>query len=182
MRVTGGRYAGRRLTSPSRAIRPAMDRMRESVFAVLGPLDGMTVLDLFSGSGSIAVEAASRGAELVHMVERDAGKRRYIEQNLAWVEEECRIFITPVERFLKRPAQSYDVVFADPPFAYPFKADLLRRIVAGGAAAEDSRIVIHYPSPEELPESVAGNTRIANRTDDRRYGGSLVSIYDVSTS
>ena len=73
MRITGGAYCGRIIELPesSMEIRPAMDRMRESVFAILGDLTGLSFLDLFSGSGIIALEAASRGAHPVVCVERD---------------------------------------------------------------------------------------------------------------
>ncbi len=75
MRVTGGMYRGRRIDCPPGDIRPAMDRMRVSLFAVLGDLSGTSFLDLFSGSGVIGVEAASRGAAPVVLVERDARYR-----------------------------------------------------------------------------------------------------------
>ena len=67
MRITGGRYCGRKVIIPQGEleIRPAMDRMRESLFAILGPLDGISFCDLFSGSGCVGLEAASRGAKLV---------------------------------------------------------------------------------------------------------------------
>ena len=63
MRITGGTLCGRRIEMPDGIIRPAMDRMRESVFAILGDLSGRSFLDIFSGSGIIALEAASRGAD-----------------------------------------------------------------------------------------------------------------------
>jgi 16S rRNA (guanine966-N2)-methyltransferase len=62
MRVTGGIYRGRIVKCPKGVIRPAMDRMRESMFSVLGYMDGLSFLDVFSGSGMIGIEAASRGA------------------------------------------------------------------------------------------------------------------------
>ena len=71
MRITGGELKGRIIKCPDGIIRPAMDRMRESVFAVLGPLNGASFLDLFSGSGTIAIEAVSRGASSVELVEKD---------------------------------------------------------------------------------------------------------------
>ena len=76
MRITGGRYNGRTVKCPKGIIRPAMDRMRESMFSILGPMDGLSYLDLFSGSGSVGLEAASRegrtcpsGGERLHQEE-----------------------------------------------------------------------------------------------------------------
>ena len=82
MRITGGLYSGRRIVCPPGVIRPAMDRMRESVFAALGDLSGESFLDLYSGSGIIAIEAASRGASMVHLVESDRRKMPVLKQNL----------------------------------------------------------------------------------------------------
>ena len=65
MRITGGLYRGRGIKCPPGVIRPAMDRMRESLFAVLGNITGCSFLDLFSGSGIVGIEAASRGAASV---------------------------------------------------------------------------------------------------------------------
>ena len=78
MRITGGELKGRIIKCPDGIIRPAMDRMRESVFAVLGPLNGASFLDLFSGSGTIAIEAVSRGAGSVELVEKDRIKTQTV--------------------------------------------------------------------------------------------------------
>ncbi len=71
MRITGGTIRGRRVVCPPGVIRPAMDRMRESMFSILGPLDGFSFLDLFTGSGLVGLEAWSRGARPVVLVEKD---------------------------------------------------------------------------------------------------------------
>ena len=88
MRITGGKYCRRNVVCPPGVIRPAMDRMRESLFSILGDLTGCSFLDLFSGSGCVAIEAASRGASQIHLVEMDRGKKATIEKNLSFVEEE----------------------------------------------------------------------------------------------
>ena len=82
MRITGGQYVRRNIICPPGIIRPAMDRMRESLFSILGPLDGTSFLDLFSGSGCVAIEAASRGASPIHLVEGDRGKKETIAVTL----------------------------------------------------------------------------------------------------
>ena len=71
MRITGGELRGRIIKCPDGIIRPAMDKMRESVFSILGDLSGKSFLDLFSGSGTIAIEACSRGADFIELVEKD---------------------------------------------------------------------------------------------------------------
>ena len=102
MRISGGALRGRTVACPPGTIRPAMERMRESLFAILGELTGVSFLDLFSGSGLVGLEAYSRGARPVVLVERDAGKRRTIAANLAGLDPLPRVIVAPVERFLAR--------------------------------------------------------------------------------
>jgi 16S rRNA (guanine966-N2)-methyltransferase len=162
MRITGGFLAGRRVECPPGVIRPAMDRMRESVFAVLGSLDGCSFLDLFSGSGAVALEAISRGAVAVTLVERDRRKRAVLLRNISIANPPPNVVIAPVERYIARTTECFDVVFADPPFDYPYKEDLIRRIAraasGGTLLAGGGRVVIHYPSTEKLP-SASGRLR-----------------------
>ena len=84
MRVTGGRYRGRTIKCPKGVIRPAMDRMRESLFNILGNISGESFLDLFSGSGAVGIDAASRGAEPVLLVEKDRGSARFFSRISPW--------------------------------------------------------------------------------------------------
>ena len=96
MRITGGIYRGRRNISPPGEIRPAMDRLRESLFNSLGNISGTPFLDLFSGSGLVGIEAASRGCEPVHLVELDRGKRETILKNIEFVESTIKLFSSDV--------------------------------------------------------------------------------------
>jgi len=82
VRLTGGILVGRQIAVPQGEIRPAMDRMRESVFGCLGDLTGLSFLDIFTGSGIIALEAASRGALFVEAVEQDKLKRKTLLLNI----------------------------------------------------------------------------------------------------
>lgn len=173
MRVTGGTLAGRTVAVPPGIIRPAMDRMRESLFAILGPLDGIEFLDLFAGSGIMSIEAVSRGASKATLVERDARKRAVITSNLELIGNRGRLITAPAERFVARCRDEYDIAYLDPPFSYRFKADLIARIARRNIVAPGGRLVIHYPTQEHLPDS-AGTL---HRIDTRRYGGSTVAIF-----
>ena len=175
MRITGGRLAGRTVRCPEGEIRPAMDRMRESVFAILqNDLPGAAFLDLFSGSGVVGLEAWSRGAASVVMVEKDAGKRRILVENAALAEGGARVCIMPVERYIKFiKAGPFDIVFLDPPFSYRFKEELLRMLATSPLLAEGGLVLIHYPGEEKLPEDVGGLAR----KDLRIYGRSHVGFY-----
>ncbi len=175
MRITGGVLAGRHIEVPRGVIRPAMDRMRESVFAILGDLSGSSFLDLFSGSGSIALEAASRGATQVVAVEADPPKRSTLLKNLAISPIPIRSYFVKAELFVKRAKEPFSYIFLDPPFPYAFKQDLLSRIAASPLVQTGSQVLIHHPDKEKLsPPNPAWQL-----SDQRKYGRSMVSFFTV---
>lgn len=175
MRVTGGKYCGKtvKVEHGSLEIRPAMDRMRESVFGVLGDLTGLSFLDLFSGSGILGLEAASRGAAPVACVEKDPDKFATLIQNVSVAEERIECHSMPVERFLLRNRHAFSIVFCDPPFPYKFRLELLGRLSASPTAADRGLVLIHFPRGDRLPHSV---DRLSLE-DERDYGRSIVRFY-----
>jgi 16S rRNA (guanine(966)-N(2))-methyltransferase RsmD len=172
MRITGGMLAGRRVEVPEGEIRPAMDRMRESVFAVLGDLSGFSFLDVFSGSGVIALEAVSRGAAPVEAVEKDPVKRKTLLKNvsLSPVRISCRFMAA--ELYIKRAKGSFDVIFCDPPFPYKYKKSLLASIAASPLVHPGSRILLHRPR-EDGYNKIEGLSLETSRV----YGRSVVDFF-----
>lgn len=150
-----------------------MDRMRESIFAILGNLEGCSFLDLFSGSAVIAIEAASRGADPIVLVESDWGKRSTILKNLSFVESSTHLQISPVERFLAVARERFDYIFLDPPFRYPDKAALIRTIDERAILRPGGRALLHHPREDEMPESIGNLSRV----DSRSYGRSIVDFF-----
>jgi 16S rRNA (guanine966-N2)-methyltransferase len=127
-RIVAGAAGGRRLSVPAgRGTRPTADRAREGLFATVlaihGPLDGATVLDLYAGSGAVGLEALSRGASDVLLVESDARAARVIRGNIETVRlPGARLIADRAERVLAGgpgDAPPRDLVFADPPYATP---------------------------------------------------------------
>ncbi len=177
MRITGGTLKGRVLKCPDGVIRPAMDRMRESVFAILGDLAGKSWLDLFSGSGTIAVEAVSRGATNVDLCEKDKIKVKTVLENVSITEKELGVKIAchfmAVELFLKRCKNHFDYIFLDPPFPYKFRKDLVETISKRDLLTEDGMVLIHYPEEDALPDKI-GSLILC---DKRIYGRSIVNFY-----
>lgn len=173
MRVTGGKYTNRKVHCPKGTIRPAMDRMRESVFAILGDLSGTSFLDLFSGSGIIALEAASRGAGPVVLVEGDHKKRRVITANIEFTDEKIELHMMRVEKFIALSSETFDTIFLDPPFAYPKKREIIQKISEKGLLADTGRLLIHYPMEDELPGRIGSFRQYRNN----KYGRSLVGFY-----
>ncbi len=173
MRITGGEYTNRKVVCPKGEIRPAMDRMRESMFAALGDIAGTSFLDLFSGSGVVGIEAASRGAEPVYLVEGDYRKRRTIESNISFVKREIQVKTMPVERFLQRADRSFDLIFLDPPFPYRNKEKLIELVCKSGALEKNGILLIHHPKEEHFADKIASLTLFNTKS----YGRSILRFY-----
>jgi len=177
MRITGGSYRGRVVRCPPGVIRPAMDRMRESLFAILGDLSGSSFLDLYAGSGVVGIEAASRGAEPVVFVEKDPGKRAMLLANTSFLTQARRIHIMPVERYLARSRERFDYIFLDPPFGQKGLEQVQGSIVTRGLLAPGGLLLAHLPR-ERLPAEPPEGLRLADR---REYGRSVLLFYSRAT-
>ena len=177
MRITGGVLSGRIIKCPDGIIRPAMDRMRESIFAILGDLSGKSWLDMFSGSGTIAIEAVSRGATDVQLCEKDKIKISTILENVSITEKECGVRIgchfLSVELFVKKCKDTFDYIFLDPPFPYKFRLDLLKSIDKQNILNPGGTVMVHFPEEDMLPEQIGGLLL----SDKRIYGRSIVHFY-----
>ncbi|MGE4607156.1 MAG: 16S rRNA (guanine(966)-N(2))-methyltransferase RsmD [Myxococcota bacterium] len=182
LRVTGGRLAGRRFRVPPVDVRPTSDRVRESLFAQLGDLAGQYVLDLYSGSGALAIEAASRGAHSVVCVERAPRTLSCLRVNLASLELESmvRVVSGDVPRVLRRLARAkerFDLVLIDPPYGTEEAQRALRALMGTTILAPQAVVVLErerrHPSPrvEGLVE-----------TGERRYGDTVIARYTTESS
>jgi 16S rRNA (guanine(966)-N(2))-methyltransferase RsmD len=149
--------------------------MRESIFAVLGDLTNRSFLDLFSGSGIIALEAASRGASEIEAVEADPLKRKTIVKNVSMSPVRIRCRFMAVELYIQRAKKSFDLIFCDPPFPYRFKKELLTSIAASVLLGSDSLLLIHRPKFEELKLSSERDGISIQET--RYYGASAVDFF-----
>jgi 16S rRNA (guanine(966)-N(2))-methyltransferase RsmD len=158
-----------------------MDRMRESIFSVLGDISGLSFLDIFSGTGIIALEAASRGAVPVEAVEQDVIKRKTLIENVSIspVRIQCRFM--PAELYIKRAKASFNIIFLDPPFPYQFKWELAAAIAESPLAANETRILIHRPREDKPPENWL-ESRPLEKIDSREYGRSIVDFFATINS
>lgn len=133
MRIISGKAGGRFITIPkSDLIRPTTDRVRETLFNILNnkiSFDGIKVLDLYAGSGSLGLECFSRGAAEVHFVEKNFVIYKNLQQNInsLQAEEKCKIFKLTALKFSSIFRKNdYDLIFADPPF---FQFDIYNVVV-----------------------------------------------------
>ncbi|MBI9108306.1 MAG: 16S rRNA (guanine(966)-N(2))-methyltransferase RsmD [Spirochaetales bacterium] len=176
MRITGGNYRGRTITCPKGIIRPAMDRMRESLFSILGNIADESFLDLFSGSGCVGIEAASRGADPVVLIEKDSKKKTVIQKNMTIVEEDISLKMMSAEKYMSVCRRSFDLVYMDPPFPMDGKIKLIEQASESGILAADGRLIIHYPSEEKWPDNIGKFTVY----DRRAYGRSILLFFRYS--
>ena len=177
MRIVAGRFGGRRIaTVQGDATRPTTDRVREALFSILGPLDDARVLDLFAGSGALAIEALSRGAAHATLVEKDGWAAQVIARNLETLgvaADEAELLRMPADRALRTARErgdAYDLVFLDPPYR---QAPALGTQLAADLAAvlaPDARVVTESDrrAPLDLPLPTI---------DERRYGDTLIRIH-----
>ena len=185
MRITGGTLKGRQVKVPDGEIRPAMDKMRESVFGVLGDLSGQSFLDMFTGSGVIALEAASRGAEYVEAVEMDPVKRKTLLSNVQISPVRINCKFMPAELYVKRAKRAFDLIFCDPPFPYKYKNELLANIASSALVKEGSVVLMHRPREEQVEKNIkidrentgTENPFILSLDEYREYGRSMVFFY-----
>jgi len=180
MRVIAGKYRGRHLKGPDGLeMRPTGDRLKESLFGILSPeLPDAIVLDCFSGTGSIGIEALSRGARQVVFIESSNTNCRLIRANLklCGIASGARVIKEDVFgalRALGREGFQADVIFFDPPYDFlPYK-DLLEIVFSRGLAAASGRVVIEHRRKAALPED-GQNYR---RTRITRQGDQCLSFY-----
>jgi 16S rRNA (guanine966-N2)-methyltransferase len=154
VRIIAGVARGRTLGSVAGATRPTSDRAREGLFSSLtsefGSFEGVHVLDLFGGSGAIALESLSRGATLVHVVEKDDEAQKTIETNYELVRKsnppgKFQLFGMSAERFLKDlPKAKYHLVYIDPPYDFSNQAveDVLSALHGGEFLSSDAFIAV----------------------------------------
>jgi len=175
-RIIAGRAGGRRLAvPPGQTTRPTSDRAREGLFGTvlseIGPLNGKRVLDLYAGSGAVGLEALSRGADSVLLVEADTRAATVIKANIAAVSlPGARVVTGKAERVLARTAPAddpYDLVFADPPYAVA-DADITKVLtqLTRGWLTVDALVVVERATRSDAIDWPPGYTP----GKSRRYG------------
>ena len=163
MRIIAGVAKGRLLASVADATRPTSDRAREAIFSSLtsefGEFVGLNFLDLFAGSGAIGLEAQSRGALIVHAVEKDFGALRTINANIEIVAAakptgKFQLFAMNAEQFVKSPTNlKYEIVYIDPPYDYPNSdlEEVLSNLHSGKFLSDDALIAVERTSRSKEP-------------------------------
>ena len=180
LRVLGGELKGRPLFGGrGRAVRPTLGQVREALFSILGErIRGVAVLDVFAGSGALAIEAISRGAKRAVLLEQDAQALRVIRRNLETLEitDRAEAVHADARRWVKsHPVKDFEILFLDPPYAGPEGPAVLSALGGEVELHPDALVTWEYAArgkPGAAPE--VGGLRLAV---DRRYGETGLAVY-----
>lgn len=177
MRVIAGKAKGHKLVTPSSdRVRPALDQVKEAIFNILFNVEGLRVLDLFAGSGSVGIEALSRGASEAVFVEEWSKAVAAIKRNLKHckLEENTRIIGKTVEKamsILAKEDKPFDLIFVDPPYGKDMVNPTLKALAKSPLVRNGSIIVVEH-HPKEPIDCIVG----LSLTDTRKYGQTHVSF------
>jgi len=182
MRVVGGRLGGRVLAAPSsRAVRPTSERLRESIFDILehrhrGLIEGARVVDLFAGSGALAIEALSRGARFALFIDNGAEARALLRANVEalGLGGVTRIWRADATRLGRAPAGGpFALAFLDPPYGRGLAGLALFSLVAGGWLADNALCIVEEAVKAEIVPPAA-----LQLVDERTYGDTRLAIFE----
>ena len=181
MRVVAGKWGGRTIHAPRGfSVRPTTDRVREAVFAILGDgVEGAVVLDLFAGTGAMAIESLSRGASGAVLVESSPAALGALRANLAALEAEGAVCL-PLDyreaiRRLSAKGRTFDLVFLDPPYGKGLVGRAAGLLSRSGILAPGAVVVMERASRD--PEDTLPAEWMERA--DRKYGDTRITLYDI---
>ena len=177
MRVIAGKAKGHKLKGTARkTTRAITDRIKESIFGILGDISGKRVLDLFAGTGNLGIEALSRGAGKVIFIDRDRNCAKLIRENLSSMNSPATVYTDTVRNRLKRLGRSskkFDLIFVDPPFGSNLMEETLKDIERFKLVSEEGLVIARHHNRQQLPEKVG--RLILSRME--KYGENVVCFY-----
>lgn len=177
MRIISGKHKGRRLKAPKNLpVRPTTDMAKEGLFNVLNNhyyFDNISLIDLFSGTGNISYEFASRGTKSIYAVDANYNCIRYIYNTAKELDLEINTYKSDVYKFLDKTSLEADVIFADPP--YDFETEKFLKIVdtifEKNLLKEEGVLIIEHSKHTDLSTH-------KNHSYDKRYGGNIFSFFE----
>ncbi|NBC27905.1 MAG: methyltransferase domain-containing protein [Bacteroidetes bacterium] len=176
MRIITGTLKGRIIPAPDTGLlRPTSDRTKEGVFSTLAArryFESTTVLDLFAGSGNLGFEALSRGSDHIQIVDQEADHIRHIEHvaDTFGVSQNITTTQMPVEEYLENPRQSFDFVFADPPYDYFYMKEMIGLVLDHKLLNENGCFVLEYDKRHDF----SGHPQCVST---KAYGRTIASIF-----
>ena len=178
MRVIAGIAKGHPLKAPDRpATRPATNLVRGAIFSILENMTGdwSLVLDLFSGSGALGIEALSRGAGWVDFVEHEPRCCAIIKQNLekTKLSAQAHVYCCSVTKAISFIDKEYNIIIMDPPYAMTTIGDIIAKVATSRLVGTDTIVVVTHSPRLELSSSYPPLTLVK----ERRHGDSCIAVY-----
>ncbi|MBQ1307503.1 MAG: 16S rRNA (guanine(966)-N(2))-methyltransferase RsmD [Erysipelotrichaceae bacterium] len=178
LRVIAGKYKGRKLIAPAgEHTKPTKDMVKEALFSSLGSLYGKRMLDLFCGSGSIGIEALSRGADAVSFVDNSSEAIGAVRDNLSVLGEKQSVHNMDVFDYLKSDDTQFDVVFLDPPYHFERARKLFTTLRESGKLNKNALIVYESGSDEKINDQAVGFKLIK----EKKYGITKLFYFEEDT-
>ena len=181
MRIVSGKYRGRRISAPKQLpVRPTTDMAKEALFNILNNqyyFDDISVLDLFSGTGNISYEFASRGTECITAIDANYGCIRFINQTAESFNMPIKTIKSDVYKFLESSKQKHTIIFADPPYGFEIdEFSKIPQLVFQNELLEDHGLLIVEHSKHTKLDT------LEHFSYSKSYGGNMFSFFENETS
>ncbi|MDO1500787.1 16S rRNA (guanine(966)-N(2))-methyltransferase RsmD [Winogradskyella maritima] len=180
MRIISGVYKGRRITAPSKLpVRPTTDMAKEALFNILNNryyFDDISVLDLFSGTGNISYEFASRGTEHITAIDADYGCIRFINETAEQFEMPIDTIKSDVFKYLEQNGRTFDIIFADPPYNFEKEqfAKIPELVFQNDWLSNEGLLIVEHSKHTDLAD-------LPNFSFSKNYGGNAFSFFEIPT-
>lgn len=176
MRIISGKYKGKRLKAPKRLpVRPTTDMAKEALFNILNNnyyFEDLAVLDLFSGTGNISFEFASRGVTTIKAIDQNIHCVQFIAKTARELNFTIEVVKSDVFKFLERTTNGYDLIFADPPYNLDLDSfsSIAKLVFSNDLLIEEGLLIIEHSEQTDLSE-------LPYFTEKRKYGSSIFSFF-----
>ena len=181
MRIISGKFKGRRISPPRNLpVRPTTDMSKEALFNVLNNhfnFEGLKVLDLFSGTGNISYEFASRGSNNITSVDGDFGCIKFIKQTAAEYDFNIAAIKSDVLKYIEKCKAKYDIIFADPPYALDQKTfeTIVLAVFDKNLLEDAGMMIIEHSKHTKLDHLIHFSFK-------KSYGGSIFSFFEINAN
>lgn len=178
MRIISGKFKGKRISAPKKLpVRPTTDMAKEALFNILNNnyyFSEINVLDLFSGTGNISYEFASRGTHNIISVDEDYGCIKFINTINLELETSINAIKGDVFKFLEKSSATFDVIFADPPYSFEKSQfeKIIHLIFLNNLLKEGGTLIIEHSKQTDLSD-------VVNYSHSKKYGGNMFSFFEL---
>ena len=181
MRIISGKLKGRRLRAPKNLpVRPTTDMAKEALFNIINNsyyFDSITVIDLFSGTGNISYEFASRGTQNIYAIDANYNCIKYISTTAKELDLEINTFKSDVYKFIDKTSIQADIIFADPPYNFEVEKflEIVDTVFSKNLLKEEGVLIIEHSKQTDLSTH-------EKHSYDKRYGGNVFSFFDKNAA